>query len=75
VPIKLDPTLTSGQERVLFEGSFAEEIGGRNQYYCVSPDNQRFLIVRQGDGSTPQSLRVIFNWFEELKRLVPTGKK
>jgi hypothetical protein len=64
----------AGQERVLFEGSFVEEIGGRNQYYCVSPDNQRFLIIRQGDGTTPQSLRVIFNWFKELKRLVPASK-
>jgi Tol biopolymer transport system component len=74
VPLKISPTFMPGQERVLFEGSFAEDIGGRNQYYCVSPDNQRFLIVRQGDGTTPQSLRVVFNWFEELKRLVPTGK-
>jgi len=74
VPIKTSPSFMPGQERVLFEGSFAEEIGGRNQYYCVSPDNQRFLIVRQGGGTTPQSLRVVFNWFEELKRLVPTGK-
>jgi serine/threonine protein kinase/Tol biopolymer transport system component len=75
VPIKTSPTFMPGQGRVLFEGSFAEEIGGRNQNYCVSPDNQRFLIVRQGAGTTPQSLRVVFNWFEELKRLVPTGKK
>ncbi len=75
VPIKTSPTFMLGQERVLFEGMFVEEIGGRNQYYCVSPDNQRFLIVRQGDGTTPQSLRVVLNWFEELKRLAPAGKK
>jgi serine/threonine protein kinase/Tol biopolymer transport system component len=75
VPLKISPTFIPGQERVLFEGSFAVEIGGRNQYYCVSPDNQRFLVVRQGDGTTPQSLRVIFSWFEELKRLVPASKK
>jgi Tol biopolymer transport system component len=75
VPVKTSPTFIPGQERVLFEGSFAEEIGGRNQFYSVSPDGQMFLMVRQGDGTTPQSLRVIFNWFEELKRLVPNGKK
>lgn len=74
VPVKISPTFTPGQERVLFEGSFTEEIGGRNQNYCVSPDNQRFLIIRQGDSTTPQSLRVVFNWFEELNRLVPAGK-
>ena len=75
VPVKMSPTFTPGQELVLLEGMFAEEIGGRNQFYCVSPNNQKFLFVRQGDGTTPQSLRVVFNWFEELKRLVPVGKK
>ncbi len=75
VPLKITPNFMLGQERVLFEGSFCEEIGGLNQYYCVSPDNQKFLFVRLRDGTTSQNLRIVFNWFEEFKRLVPAGNK
>ncbi len=51
---------------------------GRNlrRTYDISPDGQRFLMIRQGDlsGATPGShLIVIENWVEELKRLVPTN--
>jgi len=45
--------------------------------YDVSPDGQRFLMIR--DGATdangpPPSLIVVEHWFEELKRVVPSGK-
>ena len=44
--------------------------------YNISPDGQRFLMLKQGslpDGtSVPRSITVVQNWFEELKRLVPT---
>ncbi len=43
----------------------------------ISGDGQRFLIIREGaqtdDSSVPLAqLTVVLNWFEELKRLVPT---
>ena len=72
VAVRTSPTFMPGQERILFEGNFVEEIGGRNQYYSVSPDGQSFLMVREGEGTTPQSLRIVFNWFEDLRRLVST---
>jgi hypothetical protein len=41
----------------------------------VAPDG-RFLMLKVGSGdartSTPDSLIVVQNWLEELKRLVPT---
>ena len=44
--------------------------------YDVSPDGQRFLMIKAGGGSdqaaAPPSIIVVQNWFEELKRLVPT---
>ena len=44
--------------------------------YDVSPDGRRFLMIKPdaGEDSTaaPTSLVVVQNWFEELKRLVPT---
>jgi serine/threonine-protein kinase len=45
-------------------------------YYDISPDGQRFLISKPSRGpdrdTSPASIVVVQNWFEELKRLVPT---
>ena len=51
----------------LFEKAF--ERGGLRPYYDVAPDG-RFLMV--SDRPTTE-FKLILNWFEELKRLVPTG--
>ena len=43
--------------------------------YDVSPDGQRFLMIKEGgaDGPpAPASIVVVQHWVEELKRLVPT---
>jgi hypothetical protein len=39
----------------------------------VSPDGQRFLMIKEGVGGAtpPVSLVVVQHWVEELKRLVP----
>ena len=43
--------------------------------YDVSPDGQRFLMIKEGAAGTetapPASIVVVQNWLEELKRLVP----
>jgi eukaryotic-like serine/threonine-protein kinase len=44
--------------------------------YDISPDGQRFLMLKESSlpdrTSRPRSITVVQNWFEELKRLVPT---
>jgi len=41
--------------------------------FTVTPDGKRFLMVVPADPSgSATSLNVVVNWFEELKRLVPT---
>jgi hypothetical protein len=43
----------------------------------VSPDGQRFLMVKPSKASeaaAPTQINVVLNWFEELKRRVPAGK-
>ncbi len=49
--------------------------GHRN--YDVSKDGKRFLMIKQVDEQPAPvtHLNVVLNWFEELKRLVPTGKE
>ena len=62
----------AGRPRELFSGSFAlDEFGVPN--YDVTADGQRFLMVQQA-GREFQKLTIVLNWFEELNRLVATGK-
>jgi serine/threonine-protein kinase len=44
-----------------------------SRHYDVSPDGQRFLMIKEGggDAATAQDIIVVQNWTEELKRLVP----
>jgi hypothetical protein len=40
--------------------------------YDVSPDGQRFLMLKQGE-QVPGQVTVVQNWFQELKRPVPVN--
>jgi serine/threonine-protein kinase len=70
-------TFTYGNARVLFEGSYVNEVfdpsGGPS--YALTPDGHRFLMMKEQErpdgGSGPAQIVVILNWVEELKRLVP----
>ena len=73
VPITTTPTFSAGTPRVLFEGPY--RIDGPVRGYDVTPDGQRFLMVRevpQQPGRVSQIV-LVQNWLEELKRLVPTN--
>ena len=70
-----EPTFTPGALTQLFEWSF---IGASNRRMAVSRDGQRFLLLanaQEGPGGEAErsQLIVVQNWFEELKRLVPTN--
>ena len=43
--------------------------------YDVSPDGERFLMIKEGgsDESSPAELILVQNWVDELERLVPTN--
>ena len=55
-----------------FSRAVSPDAGGA--YYHVSPDGSRFLMIKSAapNNSPPPQLWVVLNWFEELKRLVPT---
>ncbi|MDA2926313.1 hypothetical protein MYX78_03605 [Acidobacteria bacterium AH-259-G07] len=44
--------------------------------YDISPDGQRFLMLKYWaeETSAQPELILVLNWFQELKRLVPTGE-
>ncbi len=76
VDIRTGAAFRPGKPRLLFENQayFGTRIG---RAYDVSPDGQRFLMVQKGE-QKPQPVTemiLVQNWFEELKRLCPTGMK
>jgi Tol biopolymer transport system component/predicted Ser/Thr protein kinase len=75
VDIATQPGFAAGKPRVLFEGRYNPAAGATSNY-DVSPDGQRFLMIKpdEQEAATTQ-INVVLNWFEELKQKVPTGKK
>ena len=75
VPIQTTPAFSVGNPTKLFATPYFSATQARS--YDVSPDGQRFLMIKdlsapaQTSTGTPASIVVVLNWFEELKRLVP----
>jgi serine/threonine-protein kinase len=65
----------AGKPRLLFELK-GYTLGTPLRNWDVSPDGKRFLTVKDGERKPERATEMILvqNWFEELKRLVPTGK-
>jgi serine/threonine-protein kinase len=63
----------AGKPRMLFEGTAYLATTASFPYYDVSPDGQRFLMLKPVEAETaaPTQINVVLNWFEELKRKVP----
>ena len=71
VGIKTEPTFTAGRPVVLFTGRYSTS--GAVVNYDVSPDGQRFLMIKaEEEEEGLGQIHVVLNWFEELKRLGPT---
>jgi len=72
VPVQTEPTFNAGRPEVLFEGRYVTtQFGIKVPYYDIYLDGQRFLMLKGEQAETGQ-INVVLNWFEELKRLVPT---
>jgi dipeptidyl aminopeptidase/acylaminoacyl peptidase len=76
VEITTQPNFALGNPRVLFEGPYVLATVPISNY-DVSPDGRRFLMVKPTEQvqAAPTQINVVLNWFEELKRRVPTGTK
>ena len=75
VAIETEPTFTLGTREPLFdtEPYYTRRTLRRG---AIAPDGQRFLLLKEGvesEGTAAPPLVVVQNWFEELKRLVPTN--
>ena len=72
VEIATQPVFAPGRPRELFRGDYVP-IAAAAANYDVSRDG-RFLMIQRSarENATPPQIVVVVNWFEELKRLVPT---
>ncbi len=77
VQVTTQPGFSPGKPTMLFEREYgASQFPATGVAYDVSPDGQRFLMVKETDQSTAVTqISVVLNWFEELKRRVPVEKK
>jgi len=78
VPVDTGQVFSPGTPKVLFQGAYLFIAGGTpgttRRAYDLAPDGQRFLMLKQAEssGQAFTGIVVVQNWFDELKRLVPT---
>jgi serine/threonine-protein kinase len=65
VSVTTKPVFSFGEPKRLFAAPWEEF--GFAEGYEVSPDDQRFLMIRKLNPALPEKLIVVENWFEELK--------
>jgi len=80
VSVEAGPTFIPGTPKVQFPRTpvFSGLIGATIIPYDISPDGDRFLILKpsvmtdiESSWETPQRINIVLNWFEELKERVP----
>jgi Tol biopolymer transport system component len=73
VDIATQTGFAAGKPRQLFEGRYlVTATGWARPNYDVSPDGQRFLMLKPVEREAPVTqINVVLNWSEELKRLAP----
>lgn len=69
VPIQTTPTFSAGTPLKLFDTRYFNSGLGRT--YDVSPDGQRFLMIKAAGTEQAPSIVVVLNWLEELKAKLP----
>jgi serine/threonine-protein kinase len=76
----VDGELRPGDPRALFEGDFDGTVVGfpfRGHgllSFDAAGDGETFVLSRSDAGARQTTATIVFNWFEELERLVPTGR-
>ena len=73
VDYQVQPTFSAGKPHMLFEGSFTPSPRSAPDY-DVSPDGQRFLMLKAGQQSE-REISIVLNWPEELKQKPGAGGK
>jgi serine/threonine-protein kinase len=71
VSLETEPSFEAGKPRPLFEAPFADSEAAYPNF-DITPNGQSFVMIQTKVESAATRLLVVSNWFEELKRMVPT---
>jgi serine/threonine-protein kinase len=73
VAVQTQAEFRADAPKMIFEGPYLNVPGVS---YDVAPDGRHFIVNEENQKQAPTTqLNVVLNWFEELKRRVPAGKK
>jgi serine/threonine-protein kinase len=74
--VETKPVFAAAKPKLLFEGHYQAGFSAFDTaYYDVSPDGQRFLMIKGSEQeSAATQLNLVLNWSDELRRLAPAGK-
>ena len=72
VPVQSGDDIALGNPEIVITGPYWRSSNYRD--YDISLDGERFLVLKESgsDETTSTEIILVQNWFEELKRLVPT---
>jgi hypothetical protein len=65
VPVTTGTTFAAGPPQEVLRGFPVRE--GYDAAFDVSPDGQRFLLIRSGTTANSAELHVVLNWIEDVK--------
>jgi dipeptidyl aminopeptidase/acylaminoacyl peptidase len=80
VQVSTGSTFQAAKPRVLWTGRYAHGLGSQcgppgttSSNYDVTPDGERFLMIKQ-DETAPAQINVVLNWTAELQRILNTKR-
>jgi Tol biopolymer transport system component len=74
--LQSDPRFRVVGREKLFEGARFWGMLSFRAHYDIHPDGRRFLVLNmRSEDEEVGNINVVLNWFEELKRRVPLGKR
>jgi serine/threonine protein kinase/Tol biopolymer transport system component len=72
VDVSTENGFHASRPRVLFEGPYLNVPGWS---HAIAPDGRRHLVLVSSQEQSTNRLVVVTNWFAEVKRLAPAGRK
>ncbi|GMR23975.1 MAG: hypothetical protein BMS9Abin37_2458 [Acidobacteriota bacterium] len=72
VSVTQEPKIELSAPQILFQGRYlVSRAPSGSVSFDVSPDGDRFVMIRPDPSSELKKIQVVLNWFDELERLVP----
>ena len=67
VGVQTEPSLAPGNAEEVFGGYQSAVAGSWARTYDISPDGERFLMIKESAGSDSTEFITVINWFEEIE--------